>query len=169
MQPYAATIRKNGLCLLYAFPVILLNWALFAIHKTHYPIPSGFICRAHFAQLANKDNRQIYPNQAKSEHLQRIGKTRYNRPQSHDSENGNAGGLYKASICPHRSGPYNPPALAWRYHNRCIPSVWPRFKALSRLSCFDLLPLPYYKRLNASRIVYNPSKVFILVNHSERS
>lgn len=145
------------------------TWPLFAIHKTPCQIPSSSICRAHFAQLANRDNRQIYPNQAKSEQLQRIEIARYNRPQSHDSENGNAGGLYKASICPHRSGLYNPPALAQRYHNRCIPFVWPLFKALSRLSCFALSPLPYYKRLNNSRIVCNSSKGFILANHSERS
>ena len=152
MQPYAATIRKTG------FVCCTLIWTasktrpIFAIHKTHYPIPSGFICRAHFAQLANSDNRQRRPNQAKSEQLQRIEIARYNRPHSHDSENGNAGRLYKASIYPYRSGLYNPPALAWRYHNRCIPSVWPRFKAFSMLSRFSLLPLPYYKRLNASRI-----------------
>ena len=70
-----------------------------------------------------------------------------------DSENGTAGGLYKASICPHRSGLYNPPALAQRYHNRCIPSVWLRFKALSLLSCFAIFPIPLYLRLNAYRIV----------------
>ena len=169
-QPYAATIRVNGLCLLYAtLKRLTKHGPLFAIHKTHYPIPSSFICRAHFAQLANKDNRQISPNQAKNEQVQRIETARYNQVQSHDSENGNTGGLYKASICPHRSGLYNPPALSQRYHNRWIPLVWPRFKALSRLSCFGLLPLPYYKRLNASRIVWNSSKGFILANYYKRS
>ena len=139
-------------CLLYAFPVILPNWALFAIRKTPFLIRSRFVCRAHFARLANMDNRHTHTNQAKSEHLQSIGIAQHNRTQSHGSENENAGGLYKASICPNRSGLYNPPAFAQCYHNMRGPLVWPRFKALSLLSCFALFPMPYHLRLNASRI-----------------
>ena len=167
-QPYADTIRVNGLCLLYAFPIILSRWALFAIHKTPYMIQSSSICCAHFAQLSNRDNRQIHPNQAKSEHLQRIGIAWHSRTQSHDSKNGNAGRHYKASIYPYRSNLYNPPALARCYHNRRVSLIWPRFKALSLLSCFALLPLPLYSRLNASRIAWNSIKGFILPNYLER-
>ena len=57
------------------------TWSLFAIHKTHYPILSCFIYRAHFAQLANRDNRQTQPHRAKSEKSRRIGIARYNRTQ----------------------------------------------------------------------------------------
>lgn len=142
-------------------------WSLFAVRFSGYSakpslvchtrkqpcqIKASSVCRAHFAQLANRDNIQRRPNQAKSKQWQRIGIAQYNRTHPHGSENGNAGGLCKASIYPYRSGIYDPPALAQCYHNRRIPLVWQRFKALSRCSSFALLPMSLYLRLNASRI-----------------